>query len=205
MLCLNSVSFAAPQAPDCNSAAACRQKSIDFYLNRQFDLAIQTLRKATDLDSGSCQSYALLFNVYMAKKQYRHALKAIDKAIKCQPENYDYLYFRGIAYQALGDYRFAFDDFDIFLKHNEGAAYKNELVADIYARQGIMFSKVGRYQDALPFLQKANGMGVRRHELFAWLGMIRFNKGDFAKALANYKIAIDLVSSHPEILFLALR
>jgi tetratricopeptide (TPR) repeat protein len=59
-------------------------------------------------------------------------------------------------------------------------------------RQGAVLEKLGRPQDALLLYSRAIDGSAERDVIYRRIGNIRYNWGQYGRALANFQVALDL-------------
>ena len=119
---------------DFNKAISLGSKEPIVFLRRGFlylekeliDEAINDFTKSIELDP-SLMSYVARGNAYMQQKSYDLAISDLSRAIELDPA-YDNAYLqRGFAYQQLEDYKFATEDYEVYLRITEDDDFREEI------------------------------------------------------------------------------
>jgi tetratricopeptide (TPR) repeat protein len=155
------------------------------YSSSNFPLAVQLLKRATEIDSKNKYAWNILAAAYMAMRQNDEAIAALNKQIEINP--YD-----EYAYNALGraywQERKYPDAVTAFNKQIE----INPLDKFAHAGLGAMYSEWHKYAEAAPELEKAASLTPDNAELQVSLGDAYLNLGQDDKALATFDHAVEL-------------
>jgi tetratricopeptide (TPR) repeat protein len=155
------------------------------FANNNFPLAVQLLKRATEIDSRNKYAWNILAAAYMGMRQNDDAIAALNKQIEINP--YD-----EYAYNALGraywQERKYPDAVTAFNKQIE----INPLDKFAHAGLGAMYSEWHKYAEAAPELEKAASLTPDNAELQVSLGNAYLNLGEGDKALATFDHAVEL-------------
>jgi tetratricopeptide (TPR) repeat protein len=148
-------------------------------------MAIQLLKRATEVDPKNKYVWDLLAEAYLQMRQNDDAIAALNKQIEINP--YD-----EYAYNALGraywQERKYPDAVTAFNKQIE----INPLDKFAHAGLGQMYSEWHKYAEAAPELEKAASLAPDNPELQVSLGDTYLNLGQDDKALATFDHAVEL-------------
>jgi tetratricopeptide (TPR) repeat protein len=148
-------------------------------------LAVQLLKRATEVDPKNKYAWDLLAEVYLRMRQNDDAIAALNKQIEINP--YD-----EYAYNALGraywQERKYPDAVTAFNKQIE----INPLDKFAHAGLGAMYSEWHKYDLAAAELEKATSLSPENPELQVSLGDAYLNLGQDDKALAKFDHAVEL-------------
>jgi len=148
-------------------------------------MAIQLLKRATEVDPKNKYVWDLLAEAYLQMRQDDDAIAALNKQIEINP--YD-----EYAYNALGraywQERKYPDAVTAFNKQIE----INPLDKFAHAGLGQMYSEWHKYAEAAPELEKAASLAPDNPELQVSLGDTYLNLGQDDKALATFDHAVEL-------------
>jgi len=148
-------------------------------------LAIEVLKRATEVDVKNKYAWYLLAEAYLGSRQNDLAIRALNKQIEINP--YD-----EFAYNALGraywQERKYEDAVTAFRKQIE----ISPLDKFAHANLGVMYSEWHKYAEAAPELEKAASLTPNNPELQVSLGDAYLNLGQDDKALATFDHAIEL-------------
>jgi len=155
------------------------------YSGNNFPLAVQLLKRATEVDPKNKLAWNLLAAAYLGMRQNDDAIAALNKQIELNP--YD-----EYAYNALGraywQERKYPDAVTAFNKQIE----INPLDKFAHAGLGAMYSEWHKYAEAAPELEKAASLTPDNAELQVSLGDAYLNLGQDDKALATFDHAVEL-------------
>jgi tetratricopeptide (TPR) repeat protein len=155
------------------------------FASNNFPLAVQLLKRATEIDSKNKYAWNILAAAYMGMRQDDDAIAALNKQIEINP--YD-----EYAYNALGraywQERKYPDAVTAFNKQIE----INPLDKFAHAGLGAMYSEWHKYAEAAPELEKAASLTPDNAELQVSLGDAYLNLGQDDKALATFDHAVEL-------------
>jgi protein O-mannosyl-transferase len=130
--------------------------------------------------------YEGLGNVYGFRRQPQKAAEMFSEAIKLDPRVGNYYYNRGTAY-AMFDPKQAIPDLDKAL----------ELVPQIrqgtvYGRRAYCYMQLKQYDAAVRDFDRAVAMKESRPDLVHDRGVAKFQLGDKAGALADFRLALSM-------------
>ena len=155
------------------------------FVGNNLPLAVQLLKRATEVDPKNKVAWNLLAAAYMGMRQNDDAIAALNKQIEINP--YD-----EYAYNALGraywQERKYPDAVTAFNKQIE----INPLDKFAHAGLGAMYSEWHKYAEAAPELEKAASLTPDNAELQVSLGDAYLNLGQDDKALATFDHAVEL-------------
>ena len=128
------------------------EKGKNYYLNKEYDKAIEAYTSAIVLDPNYARAYNNRGIAYVYKGRYDRAIEDYSKAIVLDPNLAQAYNNRGIAYGMKGQYDRAIEDFNktIALDPNNAIAYTG---------RGIAYVLSGNMGRAISDLQKACDMG----------------------------------------------
>ncbi|MGH7801380.1 MAG: caspase family protein [Thermodesulfobacteriota bacterium] len=109
-----------------------RKDGFAYYQNKQYDLAIEKMSKAIELDPQDHYTYYYRGICYLELKDYQKAISDFDKAIELNPNYSDAYGARGLSYTFVKEYQQALNDFNEVLRldptNRDAQANKNELL-----------------------------------------------------------------------------
>lgn len=121
------------------------------FINQEFDTALNLAKQAISLDPKNSNAYKCAANAYMSLERYDEAIKNYSAAVKHDPNNGNRYYDLGFA-QASNE-KIA-DAMKNFAKAEELGCVPENTV-QLYHILGIICFDIGRYDDALINLSKA--------------------------------------------------
>jgi tetratricopeptide (TPR) repeat protein len=148
-------------------------------------LAIQLLKRATELDAKNKYAWYALAVAYMTLRQDDDAIVALNKQIEINP--YD-----EFAYNALGRAYWQERKYDNAVTAFNKQIEINPLDKFAHAGLGSMYSEWHKYAEAAPELEKAASLTPENAELQVSLGDAYLNLGQDDKALATFDHAVEL-------------
>jgi tetratricopeptide (TPR) repeat protein/transglutaminase-like putative cysteine protease len=148
-------------------------------------LAIQLLKRATEVDAKNKYAWYALAVAYMGMRQNDDAIAALNKQIEINP--YD-----EFAYNALGRAYWQERKYDSAVTAFNKQIEINPLDKFAHAGLGSMYSEWHKYAEAAPELEKAASLTPDNPELQVSLGDAYLNLGQDDKALATFDHAVEL-------------
>jgi tetratricopeptide (TPR) repeat protein/transglutaminase-like putative cysteine protease len=153
-----------------------------------FPLAIELLKRATEVDPKNKYAWNMLAASYLAMRQNDDAIAALNKQIEINP--YDEW-----AYNALGRAYWQERKYDEAVTAFNKQIEINPLDKSAHAGLGSMYSEWHKYDLAAPELEKAVSLTPDNPELQVSLGDAYLNLGQDDKALATFDHAIELAAT----------
>ena len=150
-----------------------------------FPMAIQLLKRATEVDARNKYVWYLLAVSYLSTRQNDDAVAALNKQIEINP--YD-----ESAYNALGRAYWQQRKYDEAVTAFNKQIEINPLDKFAHAGLGAMYSEWHKYAEAAPELEKAASLTPDNPELQVSLGDAYLNLGQDDKALATFDHAVEL-------------
>ncbi len=148
-------------------------------------MAIQLLKRATEIDPKNKYVWNYLAGAYMGMRQNDEAIAALKKQIEINP--YD-----EYAYNALGRAYWQERKYDDAVTAFNRQIEINPLDKFAHAGLGMMYSEWHKYDLAAPELEKAGSLTPDNAELQVSLGDAYLNLGQDEKALATFDHAVEL-------------
>jgi tetratricopeptide (TPR) repeat protein/transglutaminase-like putative cysteine protease len=150
-----------------------------------FPMAIQLLKRATEVDPKNKYVWNFLAGAYLGMRQNDDAIAALKKQIEINP--YD-----EYAYNALGRAFWQERKYDDAVTAFNKQIEINPLDKSAHAGLGAMYSEWHKYAEAAPELEKAASLTPDNPELQVSLGDAYLNLGQDDKALATFDHAVEL-------------
>src|SRR3990170_5551095 len=174
------------KAADTLSAADWFKKGRQYWLNKEYDKAIEAFTSAIALDPNDAVAYNNRGVVYGRDKgQYDRAIEDFNKAIQLDPNDAAAYNNRGLAYDDKGQYDRAIEDYNkaIALDPNLAAAYNN---------RGNAYGSKGQHDRAIEDFNKAIELDPNDAVAYNNRGFAYDNKGQHDRAIEDYNKAIQL-------------
>lgn len=121
------------------------------FLNQENEIALNLAKQAIKLEPNNPNAYKCAGNAYMSLERYDEAVKNYNRAVKCDPNNGNRYYDLGFALAA--NEKMA-DALKNLAKADELGCNPENLV-QLYNLLGVVCFDIGRYDDALINLSKA--------------------------------------------------
>jgi tetratricopeptide (TPR) repeat protein len=153
--------------------------------NNNFPLAIQLLKRATEIDPKHKYAWYALAVAYMGMRQNDDAIAALNKQIELNPYDEN-------AYNALGRVYWQERKYDDAVVAFNKQIEINPLDKFAHAGLGAMYSEWHKYAEAAAELEKAASLTPENPELQVSLGDAYLNLGQDDKALAIFDHAVEL-------------
>ena len=153
--------------------------------NNNLPMAIQLLKRATEVEPKNKYVWDLLAEAYLRMRQNDDAIAALNKQIQINP--YD-----EYAYNALGRAYWQERKYDDAVTAFNKQIEINPLDKFAHAGLGSMYSEWHKYAEAAPELEKAASLTPDNAELQVSLGDTYLNLGQDDKALATFDHAVEL-------------
>src|SRR3972149_6953418 len=213
------------KAADTLSAADWFKKGRQYWLNKEYDSAIEAFTSAIALNPNDADAYNGRGVAYNDKGQYDRAIEDYNKAIQLDP-NYAYAYNnRGNAYNKKGQYDKAIENYNkaiqldpnhAYAYNNRGAAYNdkgqhdraiedyNKAIqldpnyASAYNNRGAAYNKKGQYDKAIENYNKAIALDPNYAKAYNNRGAAYNDKGQYDRAIEDYNKAISLAPNYAE-------
>ena len=153
--------------------------------NNNLPLAIELLKRATEVDPKHKYAWYLLAAAYMGMRENDDAIAALNKQIEINPYDEN-------AYNALGRAYWQERKYDDAVIAFNKQIEINPLDKFAHAGLGSMYSEWHKYDLAAPELEKAASLTPDNPELQVTLGDAYLNLGQDDKALATFDHAVEL-------------
>lgn len=123
---------------------------------------------------------------------YLGSIRSYSKYLEIDKNNTDILYLRAISKQRNGDYQGAINDCNKVIELNSN--YPMELVGlvDVYNMKVRCLVSLERYQEALPFADKALELDKTQAVMWHTRGRIYYNLGKYNEAIQDMTKAISI-------------
>lgn len=145
------------------------------------------------------EKYVTSGEKYFQEKNYKSAIKSINKAIKMVSKdkdiysrsNFATMYnSRGLAYSSLKEYKLAIKDYTKAIELSpRNAVY--------IMNRGAVKSKFGKYKLAINDLNKSIKLNANEPSSYNWRGVTYYNLGDFLQAIKDFKKVKQLKPDDP--------
>lgn len=129
---------------------------------------------------------------YYNEKDYPKAIINLSKYLETDKNNTDALFYRAMAKSELNDLYGAINDYDKIIELNSNYPIQVAKFATVYNNKAYSLVRLKKYQEALPFVEKA--LELDKTEWFIWdtRGEIYYNLANYDKSLKDLNKAIEL-------------
>jgi tetratricopeptide (TPR) repeat protein len=142
-------------------------------------------RKATEIAPRHVPSRVNLAEFLQQSGRGDEALPLLEEAVAANPEN-------SIAHESLGRYHIRQRRYDEGIKHIRLAAELDRDRAPVQYFYGVALNSLGKFEEALPFLQRANGLDPMNREYLVGLATICRDAGQFDLAIRSAEALVAL-------------
>jgi len=192
---------------------------------KNFNEAIDWIKKALNLNPKSSASYNNLGAAYIGLKKYDHALINFKEAIKLKPDyaeahnsigivytnlkKYDEALFslkRAIelkpdyaeAYSSIGTIYINLKEYKLAINNYEQVIKLNSKYPEIYNNLGVAYIGLKKYDEALFFLEKNKKLKSESYSTYNYTGIAFKHLKKYELAINNYNKAIELKPDYVE-------
>lgn len=111
------------------------------YYYKDYDKALEYLKKSSDKNPKNAYTYFLMGNIYVQLNDYNKAFLELNKAIKLEPNNDIFIYLYALIYESIDENHFAIEYLNKALKINKNHEY--------YISRGNNYAHIGEYEKAI--------------------------------------------------------
>ena len=140
-------------------------------------------RKVVFVASSALGILCLLFFTWTQVGYWRDSITLFNHTLRVTSQNFVILNNRGVAYERLGNYARAIEDYDraIGINPNYATAYFN---------RGVALSRLGDFNEAIRSFDKAISINPRDYNAFYNRGMANGMLGNYRPAIADFDQAL---------------
>ena len=160
-------------------------EGISYSNTKQYDKAIESFKKATEIDSSIVEFHRNLATIYLHTKQYDKAIESFKKAIKIDPNYKEAHHNLGITYGNTKQYDKAIESFKIAIKIDPNYKVAHNNIGNVYL-------DTKQYDKAEQSFKKAIKINPNYKEAHNNLGITYGNTKQYDKAGQSYKKAIKI-------------
>ena len=157
-----------------------KQQGDHYYLNGQYDLAIQYYTKSLQLDSLNIDAYLQRGNAFDDIGNYKKAIRDFKKIISLRPNDPDAYANLGYVYDNMGAYAEAVESYTKALSFQPYAA-------DVFYHRGLAYKNMGTLAKAIDDFKQAIRLHPKQAQVYYGA---HINCGDAYFALGNFKQAM---------------
>jgi len=178
---------------DPNNAKAYYMRGYQYlYQKRNFDLAIQDFTKCIQMKPDINEAFFYRGLAYHEQKMHVEGIKDFTECIKSDKRNTDALFLRALSKSELKDLQGAINDYEIILNLEGQVEPKIYKMSTVYNNKAFSLVGLGKYKDALPFVNKA--LKLDETEAYIWdtRGEIYYKIGEYTKCITDMDKAISI-------------
>jgi tetratricopeptide (TPR) repeat protein len=156
-----------------------------YYMNGQFQEAVEALTKAVELNPKAEDFYTQLANAYLGLNQFEKAIQIAKKSIAIEQNNPFAYHILSKIYKAMGKYDEAIDSLKRSIELEPKAIDRHISLANLYV-------ETGNYDQAIGVLKKALEISPRHRNARFYLSYYYMSAGRFEEAINSVNELIDL-------------
>lgn len=168
-----------------SSAVAYNNKGIVFNTLGKYDDAVDSYKKAINLDQNYAEAWANLGVTYSSNNSTEEAIQAFSKSLSINQKQGWVWYAMGSAYYKLGDYTDAISAYD-------NAINLNKADANAWADKGYALFNIGNYEKAIQAFDESTRIDPTKAWVWNGKGSAYYKLGRNEEALDAYDKAINL-------------
>ena len=151
----------------------------------------QTKQNSTPSNDSSQNLIQIAFKYYK-EKDFAKSVATFSKYLENDKNNTDVIFYRALAKTELNDFYGAITDYEKIIELNSNYPLQHNKFATVYNNKAYTLTRLKKYQEALPFVEKA--LELDKTEWFIWdtRGEIYYNLANYEKSLKDLNKAIEL-------------
>lgn len=161
-------------------------RGMTFLSTGKFDEAIQDFKQALALDASYVDAQQGLVIAYLVTENFAEAHLAVDALIESAPSSSEVLNYKGLIFQAEGDYETAISFYE------EALELSGEGNANALFNRGRAYLINGRTDDAIGDLRRLTTLTPDNPSAWSALGIAYSNQSNWGKAIESFNQAISL-------------
>lgn len=168
---------------------------ISLYHKRNFEFAINDFTKCIQMKPDIIDAYFYRGMSFHEQKKHIDAIKDFTACIKSDSKNTDALFMRALEKSELNDRQGAINDYDEIIKLEGKVEPRIYRMSTVYNNKAYSLVGLGKYSEALPFVNKA--LNLDKSEAYIWdtRGEIYYNLGEYDKCIKDMDKAISIEES----------
>jgi superkiller protein 3 len=176
------------KAADVLSAEEYFTKGDNAYKNNFYELAIEYLQKAIDLDPNHARAYSGMGFAYFNLKNYNEVIRYCQRAVNLDPNNAWAYYNMGAAYYNLENLTEAIRYYQKAINIDPNNEWLYCAIGNTY----IYNHKLGEYNKAIPYYQKAIDINPDEWTHYIQMGFAYYLLDNDREVIRCYQKAIDI-------------
>ncbi|NRT11424.1 tetratricopeptide repeat protein [Flavobacterium sp. 14A] len=151
----------------------------------------QTKQNQTSTNNSSQNLIQVAFKYY-EEKDFAKSVATFSKYLENDKNNTDVIFYRALAKTELNDFYGAISDYEKIIELNSNYPLQYNKYATVYNNKAYTLVRLKKFQEALPFVEKA--LALDKTEWFIWdtRGEIYYNLAIYDKSLKDLNKAIEL-------------
>jgi tetratricopeptide (TPR) repeat protein len=158
--------------------------------------ALSKTQEALSVSASNKQAQKYRINIYYLMLNYKEALRFADEALKNDPQDPEFLYLRGIIYNASGKYGKALDDFSIALE-----SAKEEDKYRLLLNRGVAYHSLLEYELAMNDFSRSIELNDTVPSAYHGRAMLNYEIKDYQAAVNDFNQVLMLDQENAAILF----
>ncbi|MFX1311788.1 MAG: tetratricopeptide repeat protein [Promethearchaeota archaeon] len=159
--------------------------------NKEFENAIESCKRALELDNGFVDAYYYLGISFNKKKSYDAAIENLEKAVELDKNHFHSWNQIGLAYDAKQDY-------DNALKNLTKSIEISPNFSEGWYNIGNLYKEIKNFNKAIESYTKATDLDTDFAKAWFFMGCAFFDKKDYYNAIQNIEKAIKIDPSLTE-------
>lgn len=147
-------------------------------------LCLLALMPLPAAQANDARSHIMKGNDFVARRDYKRALKEYEEAEKADPKNAGAFLLAGLTYSGLGD-------FDNALKATQ-QSIDIEPSYNAYHNLGLIYANRSDFPKSIAAYEKAIELNPTAYRTWYQMGLVYTASGDFSKAIEKFRKSIEL-------------
>lgn len=142
--------------------------------------------------TNNTQDYIQMAMENYQNKDFASSVRNFSKYLETDQNNTDIIFYRALAKSELGDRYGAISDYEKIIDLHSNYPLKYNKLATVYNNKAYSLVLLGKYKEALPFVEKA--LEMDNSEWFIWdtRGEIYLELGNYEKSISDLNKAINI-------------
>lgn len=168
-----------------------------FYGIRNYDKAAQDYSAYIKMRPNDGKAYYNRGEAYRYAGKNAEAIKDFTMAISRNPADLDAHFARGLVKSELDDRNGAIADYDVIIALLQPETKPETfLPATVYNNKGYCLIELGKYAEALPFINKALELDANESYIWSSRGELYYKQGKYKEAIRDMTKSIQLDNDH---------
>lgn len=125
-------------------------------------------------------------------KNYYIAIRNFSKHLENDKNNTDVIFYRALSKNKIKDLYGVIDDYEKIIELNSNNPMQYNNLATVYNNKAYSLSELGKYKEALPFIEKALKMDRTQWVIWDTRGEINLYLGNYKKSISDLDNALNI-------------